>query len=68
MDNKKLPPPPELPPNVKISKNYCLFHKGEIIGNIYTCPRCKTNYCSTCANEARLKGIPCVKCKQLVLM
>jgi len=68
MNNKKMPPAPVLPPSVKISENYCFFHKGEIIGSIYTCPRCKTNYCSTCAKEAQSKGIPCVKCKQLVLM
>ena len=27
MNNKKLPPPPTLPPSFAISDNFCLFHK-----------------------------------------
>ncbi|MFX0174805.1 MAG: hypothetical protein ACFE85_01090 [Candidatus Hodarchaeota archaeon] len=68
MNNKKLPPPPVLPPTRTISENFCLFHKGTIKGEIYTCPRCKSNYCLECAKKAMNTGESCVKCKQIVLI
>jgi len=68
MNDKKIPPPPVLPPNIDLKDNYCLFHKGEIVGNVYTCPKCKTKYCMNCALEARARGISCIKCKQIVLI
>ncbi|MFX1502665.1 MAG: hypothetical protein ACFFDH_17020 [Promethearchaeota archaeon] len=68
MSDKNVPPPPILPPSFKIKKNFCLFHKGDIQGEIYTCPVCKTNYCLECAKKAQLEEKLCVKCKRLVLM
>lgn len=68
MSEKKVPPPPVLPPSIEIKNNFCLFHKGEIQGEIYTCPSCKTNYCMECAKKARDEKKLCIKCKQLVLM
>ena len=60
------PPPPTLPPNIIINKDFCLFHKGRIQGERYTCPRCKTQYCLNCALNAKQEGRLCVKCKQLI--
>ncbi|MFX1313764.1 MAG: hypothetical protein ACFFHD_14330 [Promethearchaeota archaeon] len=68
MSEKKVPPPPVLPPSIEIKNNFCLFHKGEIQGEIYTCPSCKTNYCMECAKKARDEKKLCIKCKQLVLI
>ncbi|MFX1573209.1 MAG: hypothetical protein ACFFB0_10705 [Promethearchaeota archaeon] len=68
MKDKKVPPPPVLPPSIHIKENFCLFHKGDIQGEIYTCPACKTKYCMDCAIKARDEKRLCVKCKQLVLM
>ncbi len=66
MDNKNIPPPPSLPPTYEISKDFCLFHKGKIHGEIYTCPRCNAQYCLNCAINAKNEGKFCVKCKQLI--
>jgi len=66
MNDKKIPPPPTLPPVFNIDEKYCLFHKGEIQGEIYTCPRCKTRYCLNCALEAKQEKKLCIKCKQLI--
>jgi len=68
MSDKRIPPPPALPPNIKLSENYCLFHKGEIVGNTYTCPKCKIKYCMKCALEAKTQGTSCIKCKQIILI
>ena len=36
MNEKKLPPPPVLPPSYqKIKENFCLFHKGNLKDEIY---------------------------------
>ena len=67
MSDKKVPPPPILPPSVSLSENLCLFHKGDIKGEVYTCPSCKTNYCLKCAEKAKKEGNFCIKCKYLVL-
>jgi hypothetical protein len=66
MDNKRSPPPPTLPPKIEISKDFCLFHKGKIEGNRYTCPRCKTEYCLNCALKAKKERKSCIKCKQMI--
>lgn len=68
MSDKKAPPPPVLPPTIKINENFCFFHKGDINGEIYTCPNCKTKYCLECAEKAKKEGNLCIKCKHLVLM
>jgi len=68
MNEKKEPPPPILPPSIEIKEDFCLFHKGEIQGEIYICPACKTKYCMECAKRARDERKLCVKCKQLILM
>jgi hypothetical protein len=68
MSDKNIPPPPILPPSIEIKKDFCLFHKGVIQGEIYTCPACKTNYCLKCAKKANLEEKLCVKCKRLVLI
>ncbi|MBD3195410.1 MAG: hypothetical protein GF317_10165 [Candidatus Lokiarchaeota archaeon] len=68
MNDKKIPSPPVLPPKIKIKENFCLFHKGEIEGETYTCPKCGTKYCLKCAKKARSEAKLCVKCKQLVMM
>lgn len=68
MSYKKIPPPPILPPIVKLNDEFCLFHKGNISGEFYICPSCKTKYCLECAKEAKNEGKLCIKCKQLVLM
>ena len=67
MNNKKIPPPPVLPPSIKVKENFCLLHKGTIEGEIYTCPSCKTKYCLKCAQRAKTKAKLCVKCKQLFI-
>ena len=67
MNVKKTPPPPSLPPSIEIKDNFCLFHKGDIRGEIYTCPTCKTKYCLECAKKARLEAKLCIKCKHLVM-
>ena len=69
MTDKKTPPPPSLPPSTfKVDENFCLFHKGPIQADTYTCPTCKTNYCSECAKKAKSEKKSCVKCKQLLLL
>ncbi|MFX0000212.1 MAG: hypothetical protein ACFE9Q_15350 [Candidatus Hodarchaeota archaeon] len=67
MSDKKIPPPPTLPPSFKIKDNFCLFHKGEIQGETYTCPTCKSVYCLECAKKARVEAKLCIKCKQLII-
>jgi len=67
MSEKRTPPPPALPPSFSIKENSCLFHKGEIQGEIYECPSCKSKYCMECARKAKTEGKHCVKCKQLIL-
>ena len=67
--SKKIPPPPDLPPNsVKLKENYCFFHKGDIQDEHYICPSCNTKYCLECARKAKSEGKKCVKCKQLILI
>ncbi|MFX0023181.1 MAG: hypothetical protein ACFE9S_12715 [Candidatus Hermodarchaeota archaeon] len=68
MDNKKVPPPPVLPPTITLNENFCLIHKGDIKGDFYTCPNCRTNYCIECAEKAKKEGKLCIKCKHLVLI
>ncbi|MGV9173669.1 MAG: hypothetical protein ACOC44_08120 [Promethearchaeia archaeon] len=69
MSEKKMPPSPTLPPeSEKVPDNFCLFHKGEISGEIYECPTCHTKYCLTCAQKAKSEGKKCIKCKQVILL
>jgi len=68
MSDKKIPPPPVLPPSVKIKENSCLFHKGDIREEVYTCPSCKTEYCLICAKTAKSEGKVCIKCKQIIII
>ena len=69
MSNKKLPPPPILPPKYeKVEENFCLFHKGDLRGEIYQCTACKTKYCLECAKIAKKEGEKCVKCKQIIFL
>lgn len=67
--DKKRPKPPIFPPkDVKIGKDFCLFHKGKIQGEIYICPKCSTQYCKTCAVKAKENGKKCVKCKNPIYL
>ena len=69
MSNKKKPPPPVLPPKLdKIQENYCLFHRGDIQGEIYQCKACETKYCLKCAKKAKAEGKKCIKCKQMIFL
>ena len=68
MSDKKLPLPPTFPPSFKESDNFCLFHKGNLLEDIYTCPKCKTIYCLECAKKAQADSKSCIKCKQIVLL
>ena len=68
MGEKKTPPPPAMPPNFSLKNDYCLFHKGDLSGDIYTCPSCKAQYCLDCAKKAKEEKKYCVKCKQLILL
>jgi hypothetical protein len=68
MNDKKIPPPPVLPPSTKFNENFCLLHKGDIEGEIYICPTCKIKYCMKCAEKARTGAKLCIKCKQLILI
>lgn len=68
MSQKKAPPPPSLPPTVKIKENFCLLHKGELHGELYTCPACKSKYCLECVKKAKSEGKSCIKCKQIFLI
>jgi len=68
MSDKKLPPPPALPPSFTASSKFCLFHKGDLSEDIYTCPKCKTTYCLECAKKAQTDRKLCIKCKQIVLL
>ena len=61
-----MPPPPAMPPSISIKKDFCLFHKGDLSEDQYTCPSCKTKYCLECAKKAKSEGKYCVKCKQLI--
>ncbi|MBY8985162.1 MAG: hypothetical protein KGD65_08855 [Candidatus Lokiarchaeota archaeon] len=67
MNNKEIPPPPALPPSFKVDENFCLLHKGNVEGETYTCPSCKTKYCLKCAQKAKSEAKLCVKCKQLFM-
>lgn len=67
MSEKKTPPPPSLPPSFEKKENYCLFHKGPLQGDLYTCITCKAEYCLECAKQARAEGKQCIRCKQLIL-
>ena len=68
MSDKDIPPPPILPPSFKIKKDFCLFHKGDLKGDIYQCTACKTKYCLDCAKKAKEEGKKCVKCKQMIFL
>ena len=68
MNNNKIPPPPVLPPSFKVNENFCLLHRGNIEGEIFTCPKCKTNYCLKCAQKANAEVKLCVKCKKLIIV
>jgi hypothetical protein len=67
---KDKPLPPTLPPSEKskLRENFCLFHKGEIKGDIYECPSCHTKYCWNCAKDAKQEGKKCVKCKTFIFI
>ncbi len=67
MSEKKIPPPPALPPRIERKENFCLFHKGDLKGELYTCPTCKSQYCLECAKKAKQEGRNCVKCKQIII-
>ncbi len=62
-NEKQIPPPPEMPPPIEIKKDFCLFHKGQIKGEIYECKKCSQLYCLECAKKASLEGKSCIKCK-----
>ena len=69
MNEKKLPPPPTLPPSrTKREENFCFFHKGTLTSEVYVCPSCKTKYCLECAKKAKSEGRKCIKCKQLIFI
>ena len=68
MSDKKLPPPPVLPLSFTASSKFCLFHKGDLSEDIYTCPKCKTTYCLECAKKAQTGRKSCIKCKQIVFL
>ncbi len=68
MSQKKVPPPPSMPPSIKIKENFCLLHKGDLTGQTYECPSCKTKYCLECAKKARAEKKSCVKCKKLFML
>ncbi len=68
MNEKPIPPPPTLPPKITIPKDFCLLHKGKLSNILYTCPKCKTQYCLECATQAKEEALVCVKCKQLILV
>ena len=68
MRKRKLPPPPILPPPFTIKENFCLLHKGDIQGAIYTCRICKSKYCLVCAEKAQAEAKLCVKCKHLIII
>lgn len=68
MNNERKPPPPVLPPSISVDENFCFLHKGEIQGEVYTCPTCKTRYCLDCAQNAKENAKLCVKCKRLFLI
>ena len=68
MNEKKIPSAPVFPPSVRIKENFCLFHKGDIEGEIYTCPSCKTQYCLECAKKVKQARRACIKCKQMIII
>jgi hypothetical protein len=65
MNNQNKPPPPVLPPSFKVSDTFCLLHKGNLDGEIYVCPSCKTKYCMNCAQKAKEEAKLCITCKNL---
>ena len=68
MSDQKIPLPPTLTPTFTASVNFCLFHKGDLSEDIYTCLKCKTIYCLECAKKAQTDRKSCIKCKQIVLL
>ena len=68
MSDKKIPPPPTLSPTFNKLDNFCLFHKGDLSEDKYTCPKCKTIYCLECAKRAQEDRKSCIKCKQIILL
>ena len=44
------------------SKFKCVVHRGEIVGNIYLCPKCRAFYCDRCAKVLKLNGEKCWSC------
>ncbi len=68
MSEKKVPPPPSMPPAFKVNENFCLLHKGELKGQTYECPGCKTKYCLECVKKAKIEKKSCVKCKKIFFL
>ena len=40
----------------------CLVHRGNISGEVYVCPKCKSFYCKKCASVLMVKGEQCWSC------
>ncbi|MFW9947969.1 MAG: tetratricopeptide repeat protein, partial [Candidatus Odinarchaeota archaeon] len=49
---------------IEQQKFICIVHKGEIVGTVYVCPNCKTQYCLTCAYSLKAKGEKCWICNK----
>lgn len=49
---------------IEQQKFICVVHKGEIVGTVYICPNCKTQYCLTCAYSLKAKGEKCWICNE----
>ncbi len=47
---------------VEDQKFICVVHKGQIVGTVYICPKCKTCYCLTCAYSLKANGEKCWTC------
>lgn len=48
---------------VQENKIACIVHKGEIVGDIYLCPKCRAFYCQRCAKVLKAKGDTCWSCE-----
>jgi len=54
--------------NIEKRAFICVVHKGEIVGTVYICPKCRTFYCGKCAKALKKKGDKCWSCETKIVL